>query len=197
MTQILLVDDHALFRASLSRLLADHPDLRVTGQCATVEEAIQLMESNTYDLVLLDYELGDRRGIDVAQAAKRIGFTGKILLVTVGLTPTEVRHLLNLGISGIFLKNSSPEELLDAIRSVCAGGNWMDPKYQQQVEASAAAGMRTLTPGTAARPCMSERRRMCAEMSTNCSTAQMRNEVRRNIRTSSRRSACSPMTRAG
>lgn len=141
MTQILLVDDHALFRASLSRLLADHPDLRVTGQCATVEEAIQLMESNTYDLVLLDYELGDRRGIDVAQAAKRIGFTGKILLVTVGLTPTEVRHLLNLGISGIFLKNSSPEELLDAIRSVCAGGNWMDPKYQQQVEASAAAGL--------------------------------------------------------
>lgn len=141
MTRILLVDDHTLFRASLARLLADHADLRVTGECATVEEAVALMAANAYDLVLLDYELGDRRGVEVVQAVKRTGFKGKILLVTVGLTPTELQHVLNLGIAGIFLKNNSPEELLEAIRVVLGDESWIDPKYRQLLQSAATTGI--------------------------------------------------------
>ncbi len=129
MTNVLLVDDHALFRESLSRLLEAGTEIHVAGQCSTVGEALQLIENGSYDLILLDYELGDRRGNEVVAAAKEKGFNGKILIVTVGLTRAEVRQMLNHGVNGIFLKNNSPDQLLEAIRKVMSGERWMDPKY--------------------------------------------------------------------
>ncbi len=129
MTNVLLVDDHALFREGLSRLLAADSDIHVAAQCATVGEALELMGSQKFDLVLLDYELGDRRGNEVVLAAQERGFEGRILIVTVGLTRAEVRQMLNHGVNGIFLKNHPPEMLLEAIHKVMAGERWLDPKY--------------------------------------------------------------------
>jgi two-component system, NarL family, nitrate/nitrite response regulator NarL len=129
MTNVLLVDDHALFREGLSRLLAADSEIQVAAQCATVGEALELMGSQKFDLVLLDYELGDRRGNEVVLAAQERGFEGRILIVTVGLTRAEVRQMLNHGVNGIFLKNHPPELLLEAIHKVMAGERWLDPKY--------------------------------------------------------------------
>lgn len=130
MTNVLLVDDHALFRESLTRLLHAESDVHVAAQCGTVEEAMHQLDSGVFDLILLDYELGDRRGIEVVLAAKAKSYPGRILMVTVGLTKTEIRQALNNGVSGIFLKNNSPELLLDAIRRVMAGERWVDPRYE-------------------------------------------------------------------
>ena len=131
MTNVLLVDDHALFREGLTRLLDAGSEVRVVSQCGTVGEALDLIEKGGFDLVLLDYELGDRRGNEVVLQAREKGFTGKILIVTVGLTRAEMRQMLNHGVNGIFLKNNSPELLLDAIQKVMAGERWMDPKYTE------------------------------------------------------------------
>lgn len=133
MTRILHVDDHALFRESLSRLLAAESDCRVVAQCATVDEALQHLETTEFELLLLDYELGDRRGNEVVAAARSKGMAGKILIVTVGLTRTEIRQMINAGVAGIFLKNNSPEELMSAIRTVMQGETWLDPKYVQML----------------------------------------------------------------
>lgn len=129
MIRILLVDDHALFREGLARLLSNVPDLHIAGQCSTVEEALQLIGRNSYDLVLLDYELGDRRGNEVVAAARERQFAGKILVVTVGVTRAELRQLMNQGASGVFLKNNPPETLERAILAVVNGETWIDPKY--------------------------------------------------------------------
>ena len=129
MIRILLVDDHALFRESLARLLGAESEARVTGQCSTVDEALQLMESGAFDLVLLDYELGDRRGNEVVSAARQQNLQGRILIVTVGLTRAELRQMLNQGVSGVFLKNNSPDQLIQAIQAVMRGETWIDPKY--------------------------------------------------------------------
>ncbi len=129
MTNVLLVDDHALFRESLARLLAVESDIRIVAQCGTVEEALHFMGAQEFDLVLLDYELGDRRGNEVVNAARQNGFAGKILIVTVGLTLAEVRAMMNSGVSGVFLKNNSPELLIQAVHAVMRGEVWMDPKY--------------------------------------------------------------------
>jgi len=132
MIRILLIDDHALFRESLSRLLAAEADLRVTAQCGTVEDGLDLLDSQQFDLVLLDYELGDRRGNELVTAAKQKEFGGKILIVTVGLTKAELRQMLNQGVAGVFLKNNSPDLLIRAIQSVMAGEIWVDPKYNPE-----------------------------------------------------------------
>jgi DNA-binding NarL/FixJ family response regulator len=131
MIRILLVDDHALFREGLARLLGSSPEFEIAGQCATVEEALQLMNQHHYDLILLDYELGDRRGNEVVAAARERQYPGKILVVTVGVTRAELRQLMNQGASGVFLKNNPPETLERAIRAVVQGETWIDPKYLQ------------------------------------------------------------------
>jgi DNA-binding NarL/FixJ family response regulator len=77
--------------------------------------------------------LGDRRGSEVVSAARQKGITGKVLIVTVGLTRTEVRQMMNAGVAGIFLKNNSPEDLIAAIKTVLQGEVWLDPKYQQML----------------------------------------------------------------
>lgn len=139
MTNVLLVDDHALFRESLSRLLAAESDIRIVGQCSTVDEALQLIDAQPFDLILLDYELGDRRGNEVVTAARQRCFPGKILIVTVGLTLAEVRAMISGGVSGIFLKNNSPDLLIQAVHAVMAGEIWMDPKYSASADEPATA----------------------------------------------------------
>ncbi len=139
MTNILLVDDHALFREGLARLLGVESDLNVAAQCGTVEEALALSDAQRFDLVLLDFELGDRRGNEVVSALRQRDFTGRILVVTVGLTRAELRHLMNQGVSGVFLKNNSPELLLEAIHTVLRGETWLDPRYSAPAPEAGAA----------------------------------------------------------
>jgi DNA-binding NarL/FixJ family response regulator len=139
MTNVLLVDDHALFRESLARLLAAESDIRIVAQCGTVEEALHFMGAQEFDLVLLDYELGDRRGNEVVNAARQNGFAGRILIVTVGLTLAEVRAMMSSGVRGVFLKNNSPELLIQAVHAVMRGEVWMDPKYTAGADAPATA----------------------------------------------------------
>ena len=131
MTRLLLVDDHALFREGLARLLGGVPELEVAAQCSTVEEALALLGKMPFDLILLDYELGDRRGNDVVAFVVDQQLPVKIIVVTVGLTQSEVRQLRNKGVAGICLKNNSPEVLLEAIHKVLAGEQWFDEKYME------------------------------------------------------------------
>lgn len=131
MIDILLVDDHALFRESLSRLLSSVENYHIAGQCSTVDEAIALMNQRSFDLILLDFELGDRRGNEVVSMAATRGYARQILIVTVGLTHVEIREMIKQGVGGIVLKNNSPEQLIQAIEIVSAGGRWMDPRYKE------------------------------------------------------------------
>jgi len=67
--QLLLLDDHTLFRAMLSRLLGTDPDFRVVAHCSTMSEALDALERERVDLVLLDYDLGKREtGFEVLGA---------------------------------------------------------------------------------------------------------------------------------
>ena len=131
MTRVLLVDDHALFREGLARLLSAESGIEVAGQCATVEDALVQVQAPGLDLVLLDYELGDRRGNEVMHYLRSHQIDVKVLIVTVGLTRAELRQMLNQGVAGVFLKNNPPELLLEAMRAVLAGETWVDPKYAE------------------------------------------------------------------
>lgn len=131
MTRVLLVDDHALFREGLARLLSAESGIEVAAQCATVEEALVQVQIPGLDLILLDYELGDRRGNEVMHYLRSHQIDIKVLIVTVGLTRAELRQMLNQGVAGVFLKNNPPELLLEAMRAVVSGETWVDPKYAE------------------------------------------------------------------
>ena len=129
--RLLLVDDHILFREGLSRLLALEPDLEVVGGCGTVAEALDTVGRNPVDIVLLDYDLGEDHGSHFISSARRSGYTGKVLMVTAGMTANESSAALHLGASGIFLKHNSPGTLAKAVRLIMGGEIWVDPKVIQ------------------------------------------------------------------
>jgi len=142
-TKILLLDDHALFREGLSRLVESEIDLEMTAHCATLAEATDILRLKSIDLVLLDYDLGKENGFEFIARARKIGFEGRFLIVTAGMTDTECVQAVGLGVGGIFLKHSSPALLSQAIRKVMAGELWLD---QTSIQALVEASKRRETP---------------------------------------------------
>jgi DNA-binding NarL/FixJ family response regulator len=86
---------------------------------------------------LLDYDLGPEQGTLFIERARSAGFTGRILLVTAGMSDVAMFRALESGSSGIFLKHSPPSRLVDAIRKVFAGEVWLDPAVTRSIIAAA------------------------------------------------------------
>jgi DNA-binding NarL/FixJ family response regulator len=126
--RVLLLDDHVLFREGLRRLLITEPDFESVAECGTTAEAADVLSRTSVDVVLLDFDLGDETGARFVAHANKAGYKGKILMVTAGMIPLDVAVARNLGVSGIFLKHNSPAMLLQAIRHVARGGEWMDSR---------------------------------------------------------------------
>jgi len=129
--RLLLLDDHILFRESLSRLLASEPDFEMVGQSGASGEALDMLSRKPVDVVLLDFDLGEEHGSQFIAAARRAGYTGRILMVTAGMNAAESSIALQMGASGIFLKHNSPGTLAKAIRMVAGGEMWVDPRVIQ------------------------------------------------------------------
>jgi two-component system nitrate/nitrite response regulator NarL len=119
--RILLIDDHALFRESVARLLDAEPGFEVVGDCSSSTEALRVLKSREADMILLDLDLGAERGADFLEKLQAESFKGKVLLVTAGVNQSEVPNLIRKGISGIFMKHGSPALLIQGIREAMEG----------------------------------------------------------------------------
>ncbi len=135
--RILLVDDHSLFRDSLSRLLQAEPDFEIVGTLASASEALNILDREHPNIVLLDFDLGEEQGLHFLDESKKRGFAGRILMVTAGMSDGATLRALESGSSGIFLKHSPPAQLVEAIHKVSAGESWLDPRAMRSVIAGA------------------------------------------------------------
>lgn len=131
--RLLLLDDHVLFRESLSRLLASEPDFEMVAHCGAMSQALEILGREKVDIILLDFDLGEDHGQQFITAGRQAGFAGKILMVTAGMSAIESSTALQSGVSGIFLKHNSPGTLAQAIRQVAAGEIWVDQRVIQQL----------------------------------------------------------------
>lgn len=126
--RILLVDDHTLFRESVSGALGGDPEFEIE-HCGSIREALRIFSQRSFDMVLLDHDLGAERASHFLPAAREAGFEGRVLVVTAWVSENEARRLLRQGVSGIFLKQAPLEELKETIRTVAAGGSFLDPAF--------------------------------------------------------------------
>lgn len=150
--RILLLDDHALFRESLARLLDSEPGFKVVAHCGTIDEALEVLQCETIDLVLLDFDLGERDGREFLTLAKKQGFEGKVLVITAGLTPAAASQLIRGGVAGVFRKHDSASSLAQGIREVMCGKVWLD---QDELRSALQSEDRAPSPG--ATPSFTER----------------------------------------
>lgn len=131
------MDDHSLFRESLSRLLQAEPDFRIAGSCGSAGDALATLDRERIDLVLLDYDLGEEQGSMFLDEVKRRGIEVRVLMVTAGMSDAGTLRALESGCTGIFLKHSPPAQLVQAIHRVMAGETWLDPKAVRSLVAGA------------------------------------------------------------
>ncbi len=147
--RIVLVDDHTLLREVLARSLAMEPDFEVVGQCAAVEETLEVVGRIPVDIVLLDINLGAEQGGSFVTRARASGFDGKVLVLTAGVSNREAAWLLKRGCAGIFLKHEPPSALVERIREVMRGTIRIDPESVQVMLSQAGYSDRPRKPLTA------------------------------------------------
>jgi two-component system nitrate/nitrite response regulator NarL len=127
--RILLVDDHAMFRDGLARMLDKEADFTVVGQVGSATEGLAVLRESNANVVLLDVDLGAERALDFVKGARGIGFGGQILVVTAGMSDQEAIQLVQAGVSGILHKHHSTDVLCNAIRQVARGEVCMENAY--------------------------------------------------------------------
>jgi two-component system, NarL family, nitrate/nitrite response regulator NarL len=120
-TRLLLLDDHALFREGVARLLQAEPGFEVVADCSSGTEALRIIKLREIDVVLLDLDLGEERGADFLESLRAEHFKGKVLLVTAGVNERDVPNLIRKGVSGVFMKHGYPAELIQGIRETMEG----------------------------------------------------------------------------
>ena len=131
--QIVIVDDHTLFREGVRLILEPEPDLAVVGEAATVGEALPLIHGKRPDLVLLDLRLAQARGIDLLSQLVASSGAPRVLIVTAFPEEADIAEAVRLGATGVVLKDATRDTLLAAIRSVAGGDLWLPPELTVKV----------------------------------------------------------------
>ena len=134
---ILLVDDHALVRAGLKRLLATQ-DTGEIIEAANGRDALALIRQRRPQLVILDLNLPGLGGLELLRRMLAAG-AGPILVLSMHGEPLYAKRALDAGAAGYVTKNASPDEMLAAVRRVLAGGRYVEAELAQAL-ATAGAG---------------------------------------------------------
>jgi DNA-binding NarL/FixJ family response regulator len=151
--RLVLADDHAIVLHGLKRLFEGHPDFRVVECCVDGEGAVSAARDDTCDVLVLDLRMPGRTGLDVLKTLAAEKRRCRTILLTAAISDDDVVEAVRLGASGVVLKESSPETLLECVRRVYRGEQWIDREtmtrafgHAMQREAAMREASRILTP---------------------------------------------------
>jgi len=131
--KVLIVDDHALVRMGIRRLLEDTHDISVMGEAQNGEEALAMVKSHRPDVILLDMKMPGIDGWEVIRRLKNSSAKSKIIAVSALSAEPFPTRVLQLGAMGYLSKESSIEEMTGAIRKVYQGERYLSAQLAQQL----------------------------------------------------------------
>ncbi|WP_027995860.1 response regulator [Simplicispira psychrophila] len=146
MINLLIVDDHTIFRAGIARLVADEADLHVAAEAADGTEAIALARQQAFDLVLLDINMGARNGFDTLTALRAECPRLPVIMLSMYAESQYARLALRSGANAYLSKDVDTEELLRAIRRVATGHVYMPMGVSLEPTTEIAASHESLSP---------------------------------------------------
>lgn len=127
MTRILIADDHAIVRTGLRALIRAEAGLELIGEAAGGYEAIELVEKNRPDVLVLDLSMPDLDGISVTRNIKPRFADLYILILTLHEDEALLKEAIKAGASGYILKRAAETELISAIQTILRGDLYVDP----------------------------------------------------------------------
>lgn len=131
--RVMLLDDHALVREGIARLLEFEPDLRVVGSFGEGEAATRFVVAEQPDVAILDVSLPQGSGIEVAHRLRALSPATRVLVLSMHATPDYVGQAFDAGAGGYVLKECAGEDLVAAVRAVAAGQRYLSEAIASRV----------------------------------------------------------------
>ena len=140
--RVLIVDDHAVFRAGLKLLIDAEDDLEAVGEAGTARDAIFQARALEPDVVLLDIVMPDQSGLDALPTLLHERPEMKVLILSMQDDPQYIRQAFAAGASGYILKEAADTEVVAAIREVAEGSSYVHPAVGAKLIAAETAEAR-------------------------------------------------------
>lgn len=128
MIRIFIADDHPIFRAGLRQLIETEPDFAVVGEAKDGEAAISALLETQVDVALLDIDMAKADGFEVVTALHEKGFNHPIVFLTMHKDERFLNTALDLGAMGFLIKDSAAEEVIDCLKAVVKGQEFISPQ---------------------------------------------------------------------
>ena len=125
--RVVIADDHPIFRQGLRSVIESQPDLTVVGEASDGAKALDLLASAGAAVAVLDLTMPVNDGFAVARAARELRLSTAIVFLTMHNDEPSVNAALDLGVRGYVLKDNASTEIVDCIRMVAAGRNYVSP----------------------------------------------------------------------
>lgn len=133
MIKIFIADDHKLFREGLKLIFSETSDMAVVDETGDGEEVFKKITENDYDILLLDISMPGKSGLDILKQIKSIKPQLPVLILSMHLEEHYALRSLKSGASGYLTKESTPEELIKAIRKVSMGGKYISSPLAEKI----------------------------------------------------------------
>ena len=133
MIKILIADDHSVVRGGLRQFLSNASDCKIAAEAGNGQEALAMLKQEPYDLVLLDIALPDLDGLEVLRRIKRESPDLPVLIFSMYPEDDYALQALNGGAAGYLMKDSEPQEILEAIRRAARGARYLSPRLAEKL----------------------------------------------------------------
>jgi DNA-binding NarL/FixJ family response regulator len=129
--RLVLADDHPFILTGLQNLFGTEEDIQVLARCVNGAEALEAVRKHRPDILVLDIRMPVKDGLEVAREIRKENLPTRVVLLTAVLDEGELIEALRLGVQGIVLKEMAPRMLLQCIRKVYAGEQWIEHRSAQ------------------------------------------------------------------
>jgi NarL family two-component system response regulator LiaR len=130
---VLLADDHAVVRQGLRFMLEQRPDMQVVGECEDGARAVELVVELLPDVALLDLLMPTMDGVAAAREIKRLAPSTRIIMLTSYMEDEQIFNAIKAGALSYLLKDSSPHDLVEAVRAAARGESRLHPAVAARV----------------------------------------------------------------
>ncbi len=133
MIRILIADDHPIVRRGLKQILSDEPDMAVPGEARDANEVLDLVQRGVWDILILDITMPGKSGLDVLKDLKQKYPKLPVLVLSIHPEDQYAVRALRTGAAGYLTKESAPEELVKAIRTILNRGKYVSASLAERL----------------------------------------------------------------
>lgn len=131
--RVLICDDHKIVRAGIKQLLQECPDIKKIQEASDGTEAVEILQNEKFDIVLIDVLLPGTSGLELLELIKKRWPTTSILMLSMKTREQDVIRAFRLGASGYLATDAELEELFNAIKKIASGGKYISASLAEKI----------------------------------------------------------------